>query len=222
MEAINSLEGLFPSVDNAASARTDNQLAQQDFFKLMVAQLENQDPSDPIDNGEFLAQMAQFSAVDGIYGLQASFNSLADTMQRNQVADAAALLGRDVLFDGGSASLATGAGLEGQVVTAAAATGVTLRIMDASGTTVATRSLGNLGAGSNAFQWDGTTSDGQAVQAGQYRVSITGAINGVEQSLPVKLYGRVDSVGVDPLSRELSLQLANGASLSLSDVSEFK
>lgn len=222
MEALDSIQSLFPGNSNQQAAASDNQLAQEDFLKLLVAQLENQDPSKPVENGEFLAQIAQFSMVEGIGGLERSFEQLADSLQRNQVADAAALLGKEVLFDSSQLTLNAGGGIDGRVRLGSAATGVELKVLDTTGITVASRELGNLGAGSRSFSWDGKGLDGHTVPAGDYRVVITGTMGGVSQSLPVQLYGRVEGVGVDPQSRELSLQLNSGASLGLSDVYEFK
>ena len=184
-----------------------------------MAQLENQDPSKPVENGEFLAQIAQFSMVEGIGGLERSFEQLAASLQRNQVADAAALLGKEVLFDSSRVTLSAGGGLDGRV---ALDTGVELRVLDNAGSTVASRDLGSLGAGSQRFSWDGRGPEGRPVPAGDYRVVITGTVAGAARSLPVQLYGRVEGVGVDPQSRELSLQLNSGASLGLSEVYEFK
>jgi flagellar basal-body rod modification protein FlgD len=222
MNAVNPIQSLFPVGTADQSADNENQLAQEDFLKLLVAQLENQDPSQPVENGEFLAQIAQFSMVEGIGGLQASFEQLADSLQRNQVADASALLGKEVLFETSTASLSAGGVIEGRVSLDSAATAAQLKVLDASGITVATRNLGTLRAGNQSFRWDGTGAEGAPVARGDYRVVITGAIDGVQQSLPVQLYGKVESVGVDPRSRELSLQLDSGASLGLSDVYEFK
>jgi flagellar basal-body rod modification protein FlgD len=222
MEALNSIQNLFPGAGSQQAAATDNQLGQEDFLKLLVAQLENQDPSKPVENGEFLAQIAQFSMVEGIGGLERSFEQLADSLQRNQVADAAALLGKEVLFDSSELTLSAGGRIDGRVSLDSAATGVELKVLDTAGITVASRDLGNLGAGNRSFSWDGRGPEDRPVAAGDYRVVITGSIAGVPQSLPVQLYGRVEGVGVDPLSRELSLQLNSGASLGLSDVYEFK
>lgn len=222
MEALNPIQSLFPVANGEQSSRSDNQLAQEDFLKLLVAQLENQDPSQPVENGEFLAQIAQFSMVEGIGDLQSSFARLADTLQRNQVADAAALLGKEVLFDSSTVTLAASGAVEGRVVLDSPAGGAQLKVFDATGITVATRNLGTLAAGSQAFRWNGEDAEGNPVAPGDYRVVITGTVDGATRSLPVQLYGRVDSVGVDPISRELSLQLDSGASLSLSDVHEFK
>jgi flagellar basal-body rod modification protein FlgD len=222
VEALNSIQNLFPGAGSQQATASDNQLAQEDFLKLLVAQLENQDPSKPVENGEFLAQIAQFSMVEGIGGLERSFEQLADSLQRNQVADAASLLGKEVLFDSSQVSLRAGGGIDGRVSLGSAATDVQLKVLDTAGITVASRDLGNLGAGSRNFSWDGRGPEDRPVAAGDYRVVITGSIAGVPQSLPVQLYGRVEGVAVDPQSRELSLELNSGASLGLSDVYEFK
>ncbi|MEP5765401.1 MAG: flagellar hook assembly protein FlgD [Halieaceae bacterium] len=222
MEQLSALEQIFPQSAQANGGKSKNQLGQEDFMKLLVAQLENQDPSKPVENGEFLAQIAQFSMVEGIGGLEQGFNSLANTLQRNQVADAAALLDRQVLFDGSSMQMQAGGSIDGEIALDTLASNVQLRVLDANGATVASENLGSRRPGNDAFSWDGMTWAGEPAPAGEYRFIATGEVNGVEQSLPLRMYGRVESVAVDPVSRELALQLEDGAILSLSQVHEFK
>ncbi len=222
MDSVNPIQSVLPPSAVDSDRRSDNQLAQEDFLKLMVAQLENQDPSNPVDNGDFLAQIAQFSMVEGISGMEEGFQQLAETLQRNEIADAASLLGKDVLFDGSVVQLAAGSVVEGQVMLTTPATGAQLKVLDANGVTVASKSLGTLAEGGQTFSWDGTGLDGNPVPEGTYSIAITGSVGGAPASLPVQLYGRVDSVGVDPLTRDVSLQLGNGLSMGLNDIYEFK
>ncbi len=72
-------------------------LGQEDFLTLMISQFRNQDPFEPMDNGEFLGQLAQFSTVNGISSLNAAFAGLAGSMQDNQALQAAGLVGHSVL-----------------------------------------------------------------------------------------------------------------------------
>lgn len=222
MEVLDPVQSVYSTTEVQQSTTDANLLAQEDFLELMIAQLENQDPSNPVDNAEFLAQIAQFSIVDGISGLQTSVDALALAMQQGQVADAAALLGKDVLFDSSTASITSGGGIEGQVTLDSTHTDVQLEILDATGITVATESLGTLSAGSQAFAWDGTDANGNPVPPGEYSVRVTGTVGEFTQTLPVQLYGTVESVAVDQLSGDVSLQLDSGAILGLSDIYQYK
>jgi len=101
-------------------------LGQEEFLELMIAQLQNQDPFEPMENGNFLAQMAQFGTVSGIQELQQSFESLSSSLVSNQALQAAALVGRQVLAPAGVAILEEGGGLQGAVELPAASPAVSV------------------------------------------------------------------------------------------------
>ena len=77
---MNTIEQIFSPTSNAPAQKKNDELGQEDFLKLMVAQLKNQDPSNPVENSEFLGQIAQFSMVNGIDGLGSSFDSVASSL----------------------------------------------------------------------------------------------------------------------------------------------
>ncbi len=90
-----------------------NKLGQAEFLELMVAQLKNQDPFKPLENGDFIAQMAQFSAVSGMDKLQSSFDTLAGSLQSNQALQASTLVGRSVLVPASQAPLSPQGNIRG-------------------------------------------------------------------------------------------------------------
>src|SRR6476619_7844041 len=83
-------------------------LGQADFLRLMTEQLKNQDPLKPLDNAQFLGQLAQFSTVQGIDSMQGAMNSMASVMENDQALRAAALVGHDALVNADSLTLAAG------------------------------------------------------------------------------------------------------------------
>lgn len=85
---------------NLAERATKTELGQKDFLKLMTAQLQNQDPFAPMENGDFIAQMAQFSTVSGIEQMNQGLNGLVDQMRQMRIATASNLLGHSVLVPG--------------------------------------------------------------------------------------------------------------------------
>ena len=95
-------------------------LGQADFLHLMTEQLKNQDPLKPLDNNQFLGQLAQFSTVQGIEGMQGAMAAMASVMESDQTLRAAALVGRDALVSVDAVPLARGAGLSGEIVAQAA------------------------------------------------------------------------------------------------------
>jgi len=115
---------------NNQTGKTNNQLGQQDFLALMVAQLENQDPTKPMDNNQFMAQMAQFSMVNGIDELNGSFATVADSIMGAQGLQAAALLDRQVITGSNIGRYDGVEPLEGMVPNANYASNVEIQVRD--------------------------------------------------------------------------------------------
>src|SRR5262245_53832534 len=105
--------GLRSPADTAPVKRSE--LGQEDFLRLMITQFKNQDPFKPMENGEFLAQLAQFSTVKGLDDLNNSFGNLSSSVVSNQALQASSLLGRTVLVDGNMGNLDAGGQLSGAV-----------------------------------------------------------------------------------------------------------
>lgn len=208
----------------AASSQTHKapELGQEDFLKLLVAQLKNQDPSNPMDNAEFLGQIAQFSMVSGIDDLQGSFNSVAGSLYGSQAMQASTLVGREVLAETGAGWLEEGGVMHGLVELPGAGEGVQIQISDAAGRLVDVIELSSAQAGRQAFAWNGVDAEGNALPAGRYNLQAVASVNGELQAVPVHLYTRVESVSVDRASTSIRLHLAGGESAGLSQVSEYK
>lgn len=169
---------------------------QDQFLTLMLAQLKNQDPLKPLEPQEFLGQLAQFSTVTGIQGMQKSLGGLADASRASQVLEGAALVGRSVLTEGSSARLAGGAGVSGILEVPAGATSVEITVRDASGALVRRLPL-EAREGSADFSWNGQTDSGGAAAAGIYRFEAVARSQGRAESLPLLLAQRVESVSID-------------------------
>jgi len=149
------------------------QLGQEEFLNLMMTQLKNQDPFKPMESGEFLGQLAQFGTVQGLAGLQNSFNSLASSLVSNQALQAASLVGRSALVASNKAMLAGGGVVEGAVDVPATTGNVKIEIRDSAGQVVRNLELGSQNAGLVRFEWDGVTNDGEPAPAGTYTVAAT-------------------------------------------------
>ncbi len=85
-----------------ASALAEQELGRDAFLKLLTTQLTNQSPLDPMDNEAFVAQLAQFSSVEGIKGMQASLENMVSGMRQEQMVSGANLVGKKVVIEGGS------------------------------------------------------------------------------------------------------------------------
>lgn len=170
------------------------QLGQEDFLELMTTQLQNQDPFKPMENGDFLAQIAQFSTVSGIQDLQSSFESLSQSLVSNQALQASGLVGRTVLVPTGLAALEEGGSIGGLVDVPASSNEVKVTVTDESGQTIRTLSLGGQPAGDARFKWDGIKDDGSFAAPGTYFVSASANYEGNDVALDTQTYAAVDSV----------------------------
>lgn len=178
--------GLSPPPKEETSRK--GSLGQSDFLKLMTTQLMNQDPMAPMENGEFLGQMAQFSTVSGIQSLQASFEKLATALQTNRVLEASTMVGKKVLVEADRAELGSdGAGLKGVVEVPEGVSTVQLTLRDARGAVARQLTLDVGGAGPMDFSWDGLLQDGTAASAGSYTVSAMALVNGQNTQLTTRL-----------------------------------
>lgn len=166
------------------------------FLKLLVTQMKNQDPLNPLDNAQVTSQMAQLSTVTGIEKL----NATLQTMSQSQTYQAATLINHGVLAPGAFIDLSTSNGVSTAVAgidLPKAADKVTVKIFDSSNQLVRTIEGGKQDAGSNLFSWDGKNDDGTAVADGSYHFTVQATKDG-ESVEPISLsVGMVNSVLMD-------------------------
>ena len=204
------------------STKKQGEMSQEDFFALLTTQLAQQDPFEPLDNTEFIAQMAQFSSLESLQSMQTSFSDLASAMTSNQALQASALVGRTVLVPSNIASFNGTTEVQGMVALSENTNNVTVRVEDESGQLIRTIELGNLEQGPNDFEWDGLDESGNPMSPGFYSISVTGNVFGKETTLPTGVYARVDSVNLGGAQGGVFLNLDGLGSVSLSDVSQIK
>lgn len=194
------------------------ELGQDDFLRLMTEQLKNQDPLKPLASNEFLGQLAQFSTVQGIESLNASFAALVSGVDSDRTLQAAALVGQQVLVAGDRFRLSEGGGLSGEVE-APAAGPITIEIADAGGAVVRRFTVEADAAGPLAFTWDGLGDTGEALPAGDYRIAARFAQGSQTLAVPTYLSTRIDSVSLT--AQGPILNLAGLGRASLADVRRF-
>ncbi len=164
------------SSSSGSSSTTTTEDIQNRFLTLLVAQLENQDPLNPLDNTEITSQLAQMSTVEGIEQLNTQLSSLVDSLAQTQAVQASSLIGNTVLVPGSNLTLSDGEAYGG-VNLASAADQVTVSILDSTGKVVQTQTLGANSAGNVLFSWDGSTSSGEQAADGSYAFTVS-ASNG--------------------------------------------
>lgn len=220
---MNAIEQVFGSASTSgAKANSNKELGQEDFLKLLVAQLKNQDPNNPADNGEFLGQIAQFSMVSGIDDLGVAFDGIAGSLYTNQAMQASQLVGKSVLVETNLVSHTEGEPTEGVIELADNATNITVQVLDQSGSRVQQIELPNAAAGMHKFSWDGATETDEIAATGEYVLVAEGLVNGERQALPVQVYSSVQSVSVDRNNTSVLLNLAGNKSVGFSEVREYK
>ena len=193
-------------------------LGQEDFLTLMIAQFRNQDPFEPMDNGEFLGQLAQFGTVDGIDRLNGAFGQLTSSLTTDQALQASNLVGHDVLADTDRGYMPAGGNVEGAIELGSSAENVQIDINDASGQLVQRLNLGIQPAGLVNFAWDGTTERGGRAAAGEYTITAR-AIRGLSvESTPTLIEADIESVSLGRYGQGMTLNLAGGSILSMNQV----
>jgi len=218
IETQNGLSGAeFRTVQDLKAEGSRKEMGQEQFLELMTAQLQNQDPFKPMESGDFLSQIAQFSTVEGIGDLNDSFSGLSQSLVSNQALQATNLVGRQVLAPTGVAALTQGGNIRGNVELPAASGEVVVNVYDQAGQVVRRLELGSQAAGPVAFQWDGLKNDGQFASPGSYFISAEASIDGQFESVETLLASEVRSVTLSN-SGGLLLDLDGIGSLDFSEV----
>lgn len=206
-------------LSSATGSSTGNQALGKDaFLQLLVTQLKNQNPLDPQDNSEFVAQLAQFSSLEGITTLNDSVTAISSSYKSSQALQASSLVGRSVVVQTGSAYVDTTKSLTGTAVIPSSVAGATVTITDKDGNAVKTIDLGSQAAGDATFVWDGTNTAGVKVDPGTYTFKASASIDDTATDLVTYLPATVNSVTLSQTGGEMMLNLAGLGAVALSKV----
>lgn len=220
MTTVNStLEALGLNTTQQDTKKSSDSVGQEDFLKLMVTQLANQDPFKPMENGEFLTQIAQFSQASGINELQKSFSTLADSMTSNQVLQASTLVGRTVLIPSNVISLDSN-GAQAGVELPSSTSSLVVTIADGAGQVIRQVDLGQQAAGRINFVWDGTDNKGNQMPLGRYQVKAEMRTADGNVALDTLVTEKVESVTMNTSGMGLTVNLSGIGSVELSKVKE--
>ncbi len=179
------------------SALGSQNLGQNDFLKLLTAQMQNQDPFDPVDNTQMVAQMAQFSSLAGITEMSSTLKAIADKLGGSSMSDAVSYVGRAVLVEGSTNYPMTNGTVAGAIELDGDAADVAVTITGANGAVLKTVSLGPQKAGIIDYEWDGTTDNGDPAGEGPFTINVT-AVSGAN-TVPARslIWAPVQSVALD-------------------------
>jgi flagellar basal-body rod modification protein FlgD len=180
-------------------------LTQSDFLTLLTAQMKNQDPFNPMDNTQMVAQMAQFSSLSGISEMSSTLKAIQEKLSGNSTSDALGYVGKTVLTEGKTAYARTGGGIAGAVELGNDASNVLVSISDATGATVKTMNLGAQSKGTATYDWDGKTEAGTDAGAGPFTVTVTAQKNGATVPSAGLVWAPVQSVSTATGKLQLTL-----------------
>ena len=210
------------SSDNAAGSKKDSSvLGQAEFLKLMTAQLQNQDPFAPMDNGDFIAQMAQFSTVTGITEINTNLTNLGSKLEPNRIATAAQFLGTSVLVPGSSVTPDENGEIHGVIDLPASSTNVGLTITNSRGEIVKTLELGAQQKGLVGFSWNDISEE---IIENNERLTLQAfAGNGnTTDGLSTAVYNKVIAASTPKDSEDVLLELKDFGEISASDALKLK
>lgn len=189
----------------ATNTNDPNSVAsQQDtFLKLLVTQMQNQDPLNPMDNSQMTSQIAQLNTVQGINQLNTTVAALQTQLQASQNLQSTSFIGRTVLAPGSSLSLTNGSAQMGVDLTSASDSTM-IQIKDINGSVVRTFGIGAGVAGTNQITWDGTNDAGQTMPDGQYKFTVSASANNQQVQAATLAYSLVNSVSMSSTGVKLN------------------
>lgn len=205
---------------HAPPPKKGNELGQDVFLELMITQMRNQNPLDPQDNSAFVAQLAQFSSVEGLDKLNTTTEKLAAMFQSSQALQASSMVGRTVKVNSETAILELGKSIAGTIDLPFSSSEVEMNIYNASGVLVAKEHLGQRAAGEIEFAWNGKGLDGELLNSGEYRFEVLASSGGdTKEQLETALSANVDSVSVGQ-NGTLTLNVAGVGPVSIAKIKE--
>lgn len=191
---------------------------QATFLKLLVTQLQNQDPTSPVDSSQMTSQLAQINTVSGIAQLNTSLTSLSTQLAAGQQTQAALLIGTNVLAPGNGVAVKGGAASPFGVSLANSVSNLTITVKNSAGAVVNTINAGAQSAGAVPFNWTPTDAAGNALPDGTYTVSASYTNSaGTPQAATTLAAATVQSV-VKQADGTAGLVLSNGTTVGLTQV----
>ena len=204
---------------SSGSSASGSQLVDEELFlRLLTAQLEFQDPFEPMDNAEFTAQLAQFSSLDQLYSVNEKLDSFLTNQSTAEMSNAAGLIGKEIKASGNSIELAENSSATISYDLASDASSVTIDIYNSGGDRVRTVTLGSETSGSQSYEWDGKDDNGNLLDPGVYTIAVGAAdINNNTISVSTYIRGTVTGVTFGDTYPRLTV---NGTEVSLENVVE--
>ncbi|MCH4150407.1 MAG: flagellar hook capping protein [Sphingobium sp.] len=167
--------GTADTLGQKSAGVTQKSMAQTDFLTLLTAQLKSQDPFNPMDNADLVAQMATISNTSGIAEMNKSLATISAAVSGSRINDAASWIGRSMLVKSNITAPDAQGNYAGQLTLDKDASALSVDLVDSSGNTVKTIDLGAHTAGDVSFYWNGRDDAGNYVAGQPLRVKVNGA-----------------------------------------------
>lgn len=207
-----------PAVGDPSARTAKNTLGKDDFLKLLTTQMQHQDPLAPMDNTQFVAQLAQYSSVEQLQNVGSRLDTLLVAAATTNQLGATALVGKQILYRTDQVQLTSGAPAQLQVSLDDASDATALLVTDASGRVVRSLDLGGREAGPFTFTWDGRDGAGNLLPGGTYAVTVAATrTDGTAVKGETRVRATVTGVSFEGGAPQL---LAGAATIKMSDVVE--
>jgi len=226
LQTLSAAQAAAQAAANPTGTSTSGALMQSDFLKLMTTQLQNQDPTAPMDNTQFLGQMAQFSEVTSLGTMTTSLNNMQAALTTNQMVSSGSLIGRSVLSTSNVGTLQQGSSVSGAVTLNSQADSVNISVTNSAGAVVDNMTMSNQPAGTYPFNWNGIESNGSTVAPpGAYTFTASVSSGGKTSAGTLGIYTPIASVSQPSSSAGTSgitLNLADGTTVPMSSVTNIQ
>jgi flagellar basal-body rod modification protein FlgD len=208
----------YEDAKDKAKSKTSEDMGKQDFLTLFTAQLQNQNPLEPVKNEAFVAQLAQFSQLEALTNMQTSLDGFVTSMSGERMLNSASLIGKKVAINDAATLLTSGTSMDASIDLPMGASGVQINVHDSQGRLVQELIAGPQVPGTTPITWNGKDAADNPVPTGLYRMSAVAVVNGQTTPVPVSTLSTVRAISTNPSDGSVSVEVDGGKTLLLSDV----
>ena len=201
-----------------AAKKTKEDMGKQEFLTLFTAQLQNQNPLEPVKNEAFVAQLAQFSQLEALTNMQGSLDKFVTSMSGERMLGSASLIGKKVAVTDTPTQLTKGGTIDGSIDLPMGASGIQVSVFDSQGRLVQELIAGPQLPGTTPISWNGKDAAENPVPSGLYRLSANAVVNGKNVTVPVSTLSTVRAISSNPTDGSVSVEVDGGKTMLLTDV----
>ncbi len=208
----------YEDVKDQGKSKTSEEMGKQDFLTLFTAQLQNQNPLEPVKNEAFVAQLAQFSQLEALTNMQTSLDTFVTAMSGERMLNSASLIGKKVAVSDSQTQLTQGGTIDASIDLPEGAAGIQINVHDARGNLIQELIAGPQMPGTTPVQWDGKDAMGNPAPTGLYRLTAQAVVNGTTSKVAVNALSTVKSIVTNPSDGSVSVEVDGGKTILLTDV----